>query len=265
MGRIKKTLRISNLKAHYWTDPKIVLSWIKSSPKTWKTFVASRVGEIHELSEAASWLHVSTNHNPADVLSRGSPISILKNNELWWSGPEWLQQKNFEWPTATSVEEAEVTERKGMVVAICSQTKAFDLFERACQAKNKVIGSLTPSELNTSMITLIKIAQASSFAKEIHQLTQNGKLDNDSRLLSLNPFIDNEGILRVSGRLNRSNIAYQHKHQSLLPTKHWLTELIIQNEHATHLHSGTQLTMAAIRLNFLKAESFKAGGMLRII
>ncbi|KAK9730304.1 Pao retrotransposon peptidase [Popillia japonica] len=122
MGRIKKTLRISNLKAHYWTNLKIVFSWIQSSSKTWKTFVANRVGKIHQLSDPASWRHVSTNHNPADVLSRGSPICILKDNELWWSGPEWLQQKNFEWPIATSVEEAEIPERKGMVVAICRQT-----------------------------------------------------------------------------------------------------------------------------------------------
>ncbi|GJQ76032.1 hypothetical protein Trydic_g18085 [Trypoxylus dichotomus] len=43
--------------------------------------------------------------------------------------------------------------------------------------------------------------------------------------------MDEEGIIRVGGRLKHSNIPYPQKHQALLPAKHPLTKLIILNEH----------------------------------
>ncbi|GJQ85757.1 hypothetical protein Trydic_g20319 [Trypoxylus dichotomus] len=49
------------------------------------------------------------------------------------------------------------------------------------------------------------------------------------------PFMDEEGIIRVGGRLKR------------LPAKHPLTRLIILNGHYKQLYTGTQETIVAIR------------------
>ncbi len=34
--------------------------------------------------------HVSTEQNPADLLSRGINAEYIIDNSLWWSGPDWL-------------------------------------------------------------------------------------------------------------------------------------------------------------------------------
>ena len=35
-----------------------------------------------------------TDHNPADVVSRGVNPEQLKSLSLWWNGPSWLKEKN---------------------------------------------------------------------------------------------------------------------------------------------------------------------------
>jgi len=41
--------------------------------------------------------YVKSNENSSDVLSRGCTPSELKNNYLWLSGPEWLQNSGIKW------------------------------------------------------------------------------------------------------------------------------------------------------------------------
>ena len=36
-------------------------------------------------------------HNPADIPTRGSPVAALVNNDLWWTGPEFLHQHTSLW------------------------------------------------------------------------------------------------------------------------------------------------------------------------
>ncbi|UYV66894.1 hypothetical protein LAZ67_4003257 [Cordylochernes scorpioides] len=75
-------------------------------------------------------------------------------------------------------------------------------------------------------------------------------LPSNSKLLSLNPFIDSSGILRVGGRLRKSNLQFNEKHPIILPHNHFVTELIVQQFHVEHLHSGLQLTLCAIRQKY---------------
>jgi hypothetical protein len=66
----------------------------------------------------------------------------------------------------------------------------------------------------------------------------------------LQPFIDKNGLLRVGGRLKHASIAYEQKHQLLLPKDHHITKLIIQSYHISHLHAGCQVTTAATRQRY---------------
>ena len=38
------------------------------------------------------------NINPADMLTRGIEAVQLKNNNLWWNGPEFLTRTKDDWP-----------------------------------------------------------------------------------------------------------------------------------------------------------------------
>ncbi|CAK9829577.1 hypothetical protein ANTRET_LOCUS6888 [Anthophora retusa] len=66
---------------YYWCDSTIVLAWISSPSKQWKTFVANRVAEIQRLSQG-KWSHVASSENPADIISRGISPSFLVNDNL---------------------------------------------------------------------------------------------------------------------------------------------------------------------------------------
>ncbi|XP_068708134.1 uncharacterized protein [Montipora foliosa] len=76
-----------------WLDSSVALYWILGGGD-YKQFVANRVRKIREHVEDI-WRHVPTEDNPADLASRGGLVS--KENQLWWSGPEWLSDPR-KWP-----------------------------------------------------------------------------------------------------------------------------------------------------------------------
>jgi len=61
-----------------WTDSSIVLTWIQGPPNKWKAFVGNRVAAIQEETASATWRHMPTQSNPADLISRGVEPTMLK-------------------------------------------------------------------------------------------------------------------------------------------------------------------------------------------
>jgi hypothetical protein len=47
-------------QATSWTDSTVALSWIRSDPKRWKTFVCNRVTEIQSHTSPTQWRHCKT-------------------------------------------------------------------------------------------------------------------------------------------------------------------------------------------------------------
>ena len=74
-----------------WLDSTVALHWIVGNG-AYKQFVANRVAKI-QAHPSIQWRHVPTKDNPADIASRGGPIS----SSLWQSGPEWLSDL-AKWP-----------------------------------------------------------------------------------------------------------------------------------------------------------------------
>jgi len=122
-----------------------------------------------------------------------------------------------------------------------------------CQCARKVdvvCGPLTPLELNSALFRWIKITQQQCFEREITSLKSNKSLPPKSPVLSLNPFLDDLGILRVGGRLRHAAIPQDQKTPALLPRHSRLTELIITSTHKSHLHAGPNLVLAILQQRF---------------
>ena len=66
------------------------MAWIRNKPQFLKTFVAKRISEI-QLTVIQQWHSVNTTNNIANILSRGSGIDKLFQNNHWWKGPIFLQ------------------------------------------------------------------------------------------------------------------------------------------------------------------------------
>lgn len=67
-------------------------------------------------------------------------------------------------------------------------------------------------------------------------------------------FLDEDGIIRVDGKLRNASVHFQ-KRYSVLPPKHPFTEIIIRNEHIRLLHVGYQQTIASLREHYSLQKS----------
>jgi hypothetical protein len=97
---------------------------------------------------------------------------------------------------------------------------------------------------------IVKSIQKRSFAQEYHQLSTGGGIEKNSTIRNLSPFLDENGVIRVGGRIRNANLAYNQKHPVLIPKNHNVTEAIIRHFHVKNLHSGTQSTLASIRQQY---------------
>ncbi|XP_033229124.1 uncharacterized protein LOC117180739 [Belonocnema kinseyi] len=133
-------------------------------------------------------------------------------------------------------------EKLKQVLAYCFR------FRHNAQKSNsvKLTCELSETELKLSTERIIELTQANTFAKEIDSLAHKGAVDSKSKILNLNPFLD-QGILKVGGRLTHSDLAYNQKHPILLPRKHHVTDLIIRDTHFMLKHSGVQATLYSVR------------------
>ncbi|XP_076385707.1 uncharacterized protein LOC105663446 [Megachile rotundata] len=184
---------------YYWCDSTIVLAWINSPSKQWKTFVANRTAEIQTLSHG-KWLNVASSENPADIISRGISPTLLINNNLWWNGPSWLQENlptqiynnDNQLPAENISEEIRTT---------YTFTSIINTEGQSLHIKKESHPRLTLEELIKLETTIIKIVQINFFSDEIKHLKANQPIANSSSLISLNPFLDKDGILRIGDSL----------------------------------------------------------------
>ena len=112
---------------HYWLDSSVPLHWIQDHGE-YKQFVANRVHKIQAHQEI-TWHHVPTTENPADLGSRGGSVT---NAELWWNGPNWLENPD-EWPPEIIAKPSTESKAKAKmtreVVAMATTTDQIDEFD----------------------------------------------------------------------------------------------------------------------------------------
>ncbi|XP_017797085.1 PREDICTED: uncharacterized protein LOC108578295, partial [Habropoda laboriosa] len=266
---VKGSLTNVNIdKVRFWSDSTIALHWIKTPPHMLKAFVANRVSDIQTETDPQDWFHVSTVDNPADFISRGQLPSQFIQNGLWLNGPCWLTRDSAFWPV-NNIEPIHVPEKK-QVIALPAQTNVGGLLQKySCiehlnkivayilrfannikKDNSKVTGTLSPQEIRAAHNRIIQVTQCEAFSIEIHNLKRGKPLNRKTRLLSLNPFIDDSGILRVGGRLKHAPLRYGQKHPIILPHRHQVTDLIIRQAHLRHWHAGTQATLYAVRQQY---------------
>lgn len=269
IDKVKQSLNVSFSEEFYWCDSTITLHWINAPPNKWTTFVANRVAQVQNLVDTKKFRHVGSQDNPADLVSRGINPADLLTSKLWFNGPSWLMQEKPSWPeNQIHKNKEELPETKKITLSWTTTTVELDLF-KTCSSLPKMqrifayclrfitnmqlskqkrrCGPLTIDEVQTAMQQLIKIAQHQAFTAEIVALQNSRQLSIKGSLLGLNPFLDTNGLLRVGGRIQKSNFEYSKKHPVILPPKHNLTNLIIRNEHYKMLHCGAQALLAFIR------------------
>lgn len=89
------------------------------------------------------------------------------------------------------------------------------------------------------------ITQRQYFVNVFDALSSQTKISCRS-IARLVPFIDNQCIIRVGGRLRNSERTFKQKHPMLLPKNAVLTTLLIRHFHFTFKHAGQHLISSLI-------------------
>ncbi len=255
----------------FWRDSTNVLHWIRSESRTFKQFVANRVGEIHRETDPDQWRHVPGELNPADLPTRGMSATELAESKLWIEGPEFLRTDESTWPeklpsgTATPDHakerrvEAHASSSKdrpadesflnptnfsslGRLVRVTAWIQRF-LANCRLDKENRALGdTLDPDELMKAENWWLRKTQMESFPMGEKQQT----------LVQLNPKKDEDGLLRAYGRLqNASELPRDAKYPILLPKDHAITKLVIVDRHEKLGHgTGTEHLLAELRARF---------------
>ncbi|XP_070524006.1 uncharacterized protein [Cardiocondyla obscurior] len=108
---------------------------------------------------------------------------------------------------------------------------------------------LTVDELTRARHALIKCSQEADFSKDIQALQRDGIIPRNSRLKRLNPYLDQEGLLRVNGRLRHSSLLYNAKYPPILAKTSNLSLLYVRHAHQNCWHGGISLTLSTLRVH----------------
>ncbi|XP_023265919.1 uncharacterized protein LOC111657824 [Seriola lalandi dorsalis] len=76
-------------------------------------------------------------------------------------------------------------------------------------------------------------------------------LSSSSSLYKLHPLIDENGLLRVGGRLAESKLSSHEANPLLIPGKHHIATLLIRHHHVAVKHQGRHFTEGAVRASGL--------------
>ncbi|KAJ8917026.1 hypothetical protein NQ315_012944 [Exocentrus adspersus] len=197
-----------------------------------------------------------------EIQDNSDPISVLflgDNEHSKTLGIQWL---------GNSVDEIPELRKQTLSVTLIQGIFPFDTYSSLKKVKNvmayclrfisnmrltkseRAVGELTVNELDKSLEKLIWLAQHESFSEEYKLLTSNKNLNGKSALIRLSPFLDQNGLIRVGGRLKNSSLLFGEKHPLLLSKNHRLTFLIFAQVHLDLFHPGPQLLLSTVRQNY---------------
>lgn len=109
--------------------------------------------------------------------------------------------------------------------------------------------SLSAVEMDEAEKVWIRWVQAAHYKKEIKLISSNSTFPKNSILIDLHFFINEEGILRVGGRIRHSPLFLDRKHLIILPAKSDF-QAARGVAYTASLHGGTQLTLGMVCQRF---------------
>ena len=84
----------------------------------------------------------------------------------------------------------------------------------------------------------------------VESLSKGNPISKTLSLYSLTPFLDQDGLIRLGGRMERSFLPFDSKHPVILPKESQMTELLIQRTHKKMKHFGVNAVLASIRQHY---------------
>ena len=271
------------LKTYFWTDSLCVLAWLKRPLHDLKLFVRNRVQEIHKDAPDV-WLHVPGLWNPADLVSRGSSPAKLASSNLWITGPEWLPNSSQwpTQPTELNCGSEEVSvlcsqANSKVVDNVEVFLKQFSSLSRLLRlsawfrrfAFNRYVmqhsfkppnvssfletvhqgaepksGPLTFTEVNDTLIGLIRSVQQFHYHEEWDALVEGLQVPKHSSIRKLHPQFDKErNIMLATPRTGEPPLV-------IIPRQSHLAKLVVWDVHYSLMHAGVDRVLCKVHQTY---------------
>ena len=185
-------------------------------------------------------------------------MTTNRRGTSWFQGPAFLTQDEDEWPDADggnlSNEDPEI-KAKSILVSLSLLFQAthedaeqidvarFSSWRKLKRVggwvlrfvanyvmKKNLSGDFSCAELRRAEHFIIWGVQRTAFQEEIELLESGQYVPRGNPLSPLCPYLDERGLLRVGGRLQKTLLPTERKHQLVLPKNHPVTKLIITDD-----------------------------------
>ncbi|XP_070195581.1 uncharacterized protein [Littorina saxatilis] len=229
----------------------------KTFPKTLKEGIHQRADGYYEMPlPSKNGEPKLPNNRQADHASRGFSVDEISTSN-WLTGPEILWKREItaeDIDIEISPQDAEVKSTTVFtthsVTSFEEKTGRFSSYKKAVAAvativkccarkQNKQISALEANQI--AKRNLIRVIQREAFGGVCELKSKSNPLRD------LDPFLDDDSLLRVGGRLRKTSELYGVKHPLILPKNSHLSRLIAVHHHKKTAHQGRSLTMNDIR------------------
>lgn len=249
-------------KTVYWTDSRTVWHWIRNDSVRYTPYVAHRLGEIAETTDASQWRWVPTALNVADDATRPN-VEMKTCNDRWFTGPKYLYEDEALWPKCDDVTEDTVEiVLTTMVEANDSVPRAerFSSYERLVRTMARVLlfvrkcrdraATMNVELLEEAEMRLQRESQRQCFAEDIERLTVKRNLRAGSRLRKLDPYLDERGVLRARGRIGAAGVSAPATHPVVMDGRHPYARLLLYREHRRAHHAHNERVVNEVRAKY---------------
>lgn len=260
--RLRDNLCIDRNNVFCFSDSRVVLSWIKKPP-TAEKYVHNRVTKITGLLLSHSCYYVSTKENPADLATRGLSVEKFLKSPQWLTGPEFLFHNEMLYEKLLEPV-AEISFCCSLSINVSHESfieviNSFSSYERLVGTLASIISFFkSRSKVKVSAVEarrlafnrIVYVLQQHYYQFEINELQKKSDVKFNSVLKSLTPFIDENGLLRVGGRLTNAQLSYDKKHPVIIPARSHFAEIYVRHVHVKFYHAGYLFVMAFVSSKF---------------
>ena len=272
-------LKVSKIRLY--SDSLCALHWLAASSlhlekmNNCSTFVLNRIHNIQKLCETVpvQFGFIAGKENPADLVTRSVSYKILQNS-CYFSGPDLnnadMHDLTVTIPHSRFQSEAQIAQYSNdpsdgehlIGISHFSDFRRLILLHRRallCVAKwkNKAkLPSTIPLDSNFFSLALVQVLSKDQhkYFADVFRYFESGLhaiKDIPDIVNNLNLFIDEQGLIRVKGKVKHRNYF-----PLLLSNESYLTELIILDVQQRLAHSGCYHVLAELRRHYFIPKHF---------
>ncbi|KAH9403312.1 hypothetical protein TYRP_015195 [Tyrophagus putrescentiae] len=239
-------------------DSKCNLQRLQQHPNKQKPSIALRIRKISKLAPTATFRHVTTKENLADIASRGATMAQLVKVKQWLEAGELPSSTQFEHTLSSQVMTVSTMPTTDPNQCRCTRYATYQLAVGTYRYVARLLKRMSPKyddlpELDLALIFLIREVQQNHFQHHIADVdaAANITFDKQSLLRNFGAHLDQHGLVRLRTRIEQSvNFSYEEVHPIILPPHCHFSRLVIANTHHQLFHPGVERTCSSIRERF---------------